>query len=1127
MLGPGTFIINSGVTVNQNLGGLAGVGSTGVRAVILAKAGGNAINYGNIISANETTTLNSFGLLANSIHNGLPTASATAINYGTISVQNMSADALSAAGTKTVRSFATNYGTINAADRLTGVASDFVVGISALGNGLIINETSGTVNARSKIGSRGSSGMVIGYAPTGYTGEGTFSSNSPQMINRGIINSYNDSHGLYYWGDFRTFGLNQDRINIFDRGHGVYFDNVGAAGAGSEFTNSATGTITTQNINSYGVYMRHLNNLRTDNYGIIETFGTKSHGIVAFSSGSSGSNLPNGQITINGTTAAGIYYSATALSDVNHQWNLGTINIAGSNSFGIATPQSVFRNDGTINISGASSYGMLAGGTYNLIVDNTIPNNAYLGALTPLSSAQGAIQTAKNYGVINAYAALTTGLAAQGVGSQGINIQGAIINAANTGIGLLARLGASVENEGLITANANGLGMLIEANSSGSNLGEVNALNSIGVSVTSGLFTNRGVVRSNLVGILGTNGTVINSSGLLSAPLAVQFISGNNQLNLLNGSVTQGTLLMGAGADETTVFSEADISGVSLFYGGTGASTLTFDGYQGQANTITSWQRVQSINGAHLQLEGTETHSADLFYIDSQSTLGFLSQAGTLMGNVQNEGTLDYSSGNGTGSYEILGNLSNSGLVRLANFTRTAGNHFKVVGNYIGENGSIFLNTYLGRDNSPSDLLIIDGGSATGSTALFINNVSGSGAFTLGNGILVVEAINGSTTAPNAFYQGNPIVGGPFEYTLYRSSLDSSGPENWYLRNLCPLGNPECSPEPPVPPVPPVPHYPPVHYRSEIGLYPVLPAMTLLYGQALLDTLHQRVGLGTEINRVWSRVVGLHGERDRLTNRALHSSHYDYNFTFFQAGSDLFAYESSHWGRHHIGLYGAFGQGTGDVKRPFLTLGSNEFNAFTAGGYWTIYSPQDAYIDTVLQTTWYEEARSQSYRLPEVNTQGIGVGVSVEGGYPFKFHQQWTLEPQVQAIYQAINLDTGKDIGATIRFRNNYGVVGRLGLLATHQWDFDENKGIKSLTAWLRPNFWYQFKGNPQAQFSSVYGFVPFQAQLEGATLELNLGTTINLQQNLAVYANGSYGTGLNLHMTSYDGRLGLKVRMS
>lgn len=471
--------------------------------------------------------------------------------------------------------------------------------------------------------------------------------------------------------------------------------------------------------------------------------------------------------------------------------------------------------------------------------------------------------------------------------------------------------------------------------------------------------------------------------------------------------------------------------------------------------------------------------------------------------------------------------------------------------NYIGSGGQIELNTYLGDDSSPSDLLIINGGSATGSTGLSIHNFNGPGALTLGNGILVVAGENGGTTTSGAFHLSAPVLAGPFEYNLFRSSLDGTSEENWYLRSLCPLSNPQCSPEPepPVPPIPPIPPTPippfptpiiPVpispNYRSEIGLYPVLPAMTLLYGQTLVDTLHQRVGQGKwpedrvtgqdSAKRIWGRIVGLHGERDRINSkRFFRSSNYDYNFGLMQIGGDLFKRETEKGRRDHVGIYGAFGRGTGNVQRPHLFLGNNEFTAFSIGGYWTLYSTKEAYIDTVIQGTRYYDVSSESYRMLPLTTNGWGFVGSIEGGYPFVIKPHWILEPQIQGIYETVALRDGRDAAAVIQFNNTESVVGRLGARLAHKRSINEDSKI--LTTWFRPNLWYQFKGNPVAAFSSAHGFIPFQSQLEGTTLELNLGTTLDLPKNLSLYANGSYGVGLNMHLTTYDGRVGFKVKLT
>jgi outer membrane autotransporter protein len=93
------------------------------------------------------------------------------------------------------------------------------------------------------------------------------------------------------------------------------------------------------------------------------------------------------------------------------------------------------------------------------------------------------------------------------------------------------------------------------------------------------------------------------------------------------------------------------------------------------------------------------------------------------------------------------------------------------------------VNTVLGGDNSPSDRLVIDGGTASGSTAVRVVNRGGLGAPTLADGILVVQAVNGATTAPGAFSLTQAVEAGAYGYRLFRGGVAGGNADNWYLRN--------------------------------------------------------------------------------------------------------------------------------------------------------------------------------------------------------------------------------------------------------------------------------------------------------------------------------------------------------
>jgi len=225
-------------------------------------------------------------------------------------------------------------------------------------------------------------------------------------------------------------------------------------------------------------------------------------------------------------------------------------------------------------------------------------------------------------------------------------------------------------------------------------------------------------------------------------------------------------------------------------------------------------------------------------------------------------------------------------------------------GSYAGGSGSVLsLNTYLGEDDSPTDQLILQGGTASGQSLLEFHNTGGAGALTRGDGIRVVVAQDGATTTPDAFTHPVALLAGPYNYRLYRGGDSAGTGEDWFLRSSLDCTNsaapsPPCpappTPEPPVPPPPdpPTPEPPPPEppppappppdptpepgpdpapppipvpptpdptpptppdppepgpepvpdYRAEVSLYTALPAIALRYGWATLGNLHERVG---------------------------------------------------------------------------------------------------------------------------------------------------------------------------------------------------------------------------------------------------------------------------------------------
>ena len=187
-----------------------------------------------------------------------------------------------------------------------------------------------------------------------------------------------------------------------------------------------------------------------------------------------------------------------------------------------------------------------------------------------------------------------------------------------------------------------------------------------------------------------------------------------------------------------------------------------------------------------------------------------------------------------------------------------------------------------------------------------------------------------------------------------------------------------------------------------------------------VDTLHERVGeeeqlrgrtdLGTDgdtSNGAWGRVIGHYGHRDgdpvgiygwrtrvrlRLRRAADRPRHLSARRTR-TAPSTMPASTV------------AFGHGEVDVQHNLLGRqfkgGTDSFDAGTIGGYWTRFWENNAYLDGVVQATWYDvtaqSLRSKLFGFPDQDTSGVGLAASLEGGYPFYFGDGWQLEPQASS----------------------------------------------------------------------------------------------------------------------------------
>jgi len=455
-------------------------------------------------------------------------------------------------------------------------------------------------------------------------------------------------------------------------------------------------------------------------------------------------------------------------------------------------------------------------------------------------------------------------------------------------------------------------------------------------------------------------------------------------------------------------------------------------------------------------------------------------------------GTMDISGGTlaGTGS---IGNTTNHAGGAIAPGTNGIGT-LTVDGNYTGNGGTLQIETVLGNDASPTDLLAITGNSilGTGATRIFVTNLGGAGAETTGDGIKIVDVAG--TSAADAFVLAGPAIGGAYLYGLFQNGIADPTDGDWYLRMTDTLA-------------PTVPVY---------ENYPIV-----LLGLNELPTLQQRVGdrywpgaseaadtatgVATPRN-FWTRIEGAHGHVEGVSTTG---TSYDSNRYLVQAGIDGLLAETGA-GRLIGGINAQYGRVNADIGSS-LGNGTNATVAYGGGATLTWYGSNGMYIDGQASVSRLSSdvAADAVGKLVDGN-QGLGYAFSIEAGRKLSVGGNWSVTPQAQLAYTSVDFDDFADpFGAKVSLVSGDSLKGRIGLAL----DYDAGGGASRSHVYGIANLTYEFLDGTAVDVAGTR--IAFEPDSFGA--ELGIGGTYR-------WAGGKYALyGEALASTSFEGSYGFK----
>ena len=645
--------------------------------------------------------------------------------------------------------------------------------------------------------------------------------------------------------------------------------------------------------------------------------------------------------------------------------------------------------------------------------------------------------------------------------------------------------------------------------------------------------------------------------------------AGDATLELNEGALLSGAVVMGDGSDTLIINGAVDLSQVPTLDGGDDLSGA--DGFIDTAvlNLSGEFEGGKLLNWEKVIIDGTS-----LAFSDKQLSTGtedglglFISNGGTLLANTTfdltgsmnvDAGSQFVGQGNGSGIYNLSGNLVNAGTVNLQN--TAPGDIVHVQGNYVGNDGTLQLDTVLGDDSSATDRLIVEG-DTSGSSQLAINNTGGAGAETLADGIQVVQVnglSNGSFNLLGDYDQGGQpaIVAGAYAYKLYQGGVSDPADGSWYLRSQLDDSSedpdPEApdpgQPEPPVEPGPgtPTPPTKPL-YQAGVPVYEAYPQ--ILLGLNTLPTLQQRVGnrswgSGTQVdntaltagaasstieqNGVWGRVEGSHTRMS--PRRSTSNAQYEVDTVKMQLGFDglLHKNESGKW---LAGIQANYVHGSADIWSPHDSDGGKgkiKTDGVGFGTTLTWYGHSGAYVDGQAQAMWYDSKlySDGGKRSLAPKNEGFGYAFSVETGKRTALNQNWSLTPQAQLTYSNVSFKDFTDtFGADVKLESADSLQARLGLAIERQSnDYGVNNKTSRSHVYGIVNLYYDFLNGTKVKVANTQ----FTNRNDELFAGIGVGGSYNWNKDkYSLYGEASVNTGLSNFgdSRSYKGIVGLRIR--
>ena len=296
---------------------------------------------------------------------------------------------------------------------------------------------------------------------------------------------------------------------------------------------------------------------------------------------------------------------------------------------------------------------------------------------------------------------------------------------------------------------------------------------------------------------------------------------------------------------------------------------------------------------------------------------------------------------------------------------------------------------------------------------------------------------------------------------------------------------------------------------------------------ASLDTVHQRLGdlrfhtLNDDKNIIHAKEITawVRGNWNKFSFNEAEKTTISGDYDGVDVGLDAQYDLSENW-YIYLGLMGGYKHGEFETSGYYNNYAINPsdiyLDTYIGALYATLYNQNGYYSDIVLEYADFHITKNAADTgSAEVSGNSLAASIELGKTMPFKSHETWAIEPQLQLKLIYVTWNDFHDGYNDVQFDDNLFVNGRAGLRLRKDIIVDDIK----FEPWVYGGVLYDFMETKDVEYANY----TFHSPSYDLIYEGKAGLLVGINDHWQINGSVSMSTDFN-NFESYEGKLGLRL---